>query len=127
MEEKTKQLTADELGRLLEALFPWGYATVGETRFIGPVPSRGTYNIMALETAEGYSEPDDIFSFIMIKVMDEDIEDKDLLGFYCGMMSYAFPDFICLDDDFQETGCDMISFKRKTSQEYGSCFFGWNK
>ena len=124
-EKKVKPLSQIELDRLLKMLFPWGYAKVDNTRYVGPVPSRCTYNIMALETAEGWSEPDAVFSLIIIKVTDEDMEDKDLLGFYLGVMSHAFPEYICHDDKFEPEGMDVLDFKRRNPDNYGEWFFGW--
>lgn len=124
-EKKVKPLSQIEKDRLLKMLFPWGYAKVDETRYIGPVPSRGTYNIMALETDENYGEVGSVFSLIMIKVTDEDIENKDLLGFYLGVMAHAFPEFISNNDTFEETGCDVLEFKRRDPYDYGGWFFGW--
>ena len=124
-EKKVKPLSQIEKDRLLKMLFPWGYAKVDETRYIGPVPSRCTYNIMALETDENYGEVGSVFSLIMIKVTDEDIENKDLLGFYLGVMAHAFPEFISHDDTFEETGCDVLEFKRRDPDDYGEWFFGW--
>ena len=124
-EKKVKPLSQIEKDRLLKMLFPWGYAKVDKTRYIGPVPSRGTYNIMALETDENYGEVGSVFSLIMIKVTDEDIENKDLLGFYLGVMAHAFPEFISNNDTFEETGCDVLEFKRRDPDDYGGWFFGW--
>ena len=124
-EKKVKPLSQIEKDRLLKTLFPWGYAKVDETRYIGPVPSRCTYNIMALETDENYGEVGSVFSLIMIKVTDEYIENKDLLGFYLGVMAHAFPEFISNNDTFEETGCDVLEFKRRDPDDYGEWFFGW--
>ena len=124
-EKKVKPLSQAELDKLLSVLFPWGYAKVDNTRYVGPVPSRCTYNIMALETAEGWSEPDAVFSLIIIKVTDEHMEDKDLFGFYLGVMSHAFPEYICDDDKFEPEGMDVMDFKRRDPERYGSWFFGW--
>ena len=124
-DKKVKPLSQVELDRLLKVLFPWGYAKVDETRYIGPVPSRYGYNIMALETSEGYSEPDAVFSLIIIKVTDDDFDPKDLCGFYVGIMAHAFPEYICHDDKFEESGSDILDFKRRDPERYGSWFFGW--
>ena len=124
-EKKVKPLSQAELDRLLKVLFPWGYAKVGETRYIGPVPSRGTYNIMGLETSENYGETGSVFSLIIIKVTDDDIETKDLLGFYLGVMAYAFPEFISDNKNFEESGCDVLDFKRRDHEHYDSWFVFW--
>ena len=124
-EKKVKPLSQIEIDRLLKVLFPWGYAKVDDTRYIGPVPSRGTYNVMALETDESYGEEGSVFSLIIIKVTDDDMGNKDLLGFYVGVMTYAFPEYISKDDTFEETGCDVLEFYRRDPADYGSWFFGW--
>ena len=108
--ERTTPLTQEERAKLLEVLFPWGFATVNPTRFIGPMPGRCTYNIIALELDEEYFVEDSVFALIMIK-MEEEMEIDDLKGFYMGYLKHALPNYECGDNVFLHPD-DFLEFAR---------------
>ena len=111
MEPRVIPLTLDEKAQLLSVLFPWGFATVNQTRFIGPSPGKSCYNILALELDEGYFSDDSVFALKLEKV-DDDIEIEDLRGFYMGYLKHAFPDYVCGDNAFLHPD-DFLEFSRR--------------
>ena len=98
---------------------------------IGMAATRINYDMLNylpdnIDTIEGANILLDDFgtgAFSMIVV--EDMEDKDLLGFYLGVMSHAFPEYICHDDKFEPEDMDVLDFKRRNPDNYGEWFFGW--
>jgi len=106
---ETRVLTEELKQQILNVLFPMGHSDDGKDNYIGPVPARWGYNIMELSTDTAYGESDDVFHLILHKLSDADSASI-MLGFYVGMMSYAFPMFYSNNDQFDET-FNVLSFK----------------
>ena len=115
--QEFRKLSEERVYRILSILFPHGHSSYNGTRFVGPVPCYGAFNnvMEVILNEEGYGAPDTVFHLFLHSI-GCDVAEKDLFGYYVGVMNVIAPELVPVDDNFTAS-FNVLSFAFRGEEE----------